>query len=64
MKIRMAKPLFFVKEHLLASVDPFKDHAATKAGSGWLKIVDSTGKTVFLSKSTQKKYFVVLEDMQ
>jgi hypothetical protein len=58
----MAKPLFFVKEHLLANVDPFKIHAATKAGAGWLKIVDSTGKTVFLSKSIQREYFVEVED--
>lgn len=62
MRIRMAKPLFFVKDHLLANVDPFKIHAATKAGSGWLKIVDSTGKTVFLSKSIQRKFFLECEE--
>lgn len=61
MRIKMAKPLFFVKDHLLANVEPFKSHAATKAGAGWLKIVDSTGKTVFLSKNIQCKFFVEVE---
>ena len=63
MRVKMSKPLFFVKDHLLANVDPFKSHAATKAGSGWLKIVDSTGKAVFLSNSIQRKYFDVTEDV-
>lgn len=63
MRVKMRKPLFFVKDHLLANVDPFKSHAATKSGSGWLKIVDSTGKKVFLSKSMQRKYFDVTEDV-
>ena len=63
MRVKMRKPLFFVKDHLLANVDPFKSHAATNAGRGWLKIVDSTGKTVFLSKSIQRKYFDVTEDV-
>lgn len=62
MKVKMRKPYFFVKDHLLANVDPFKSHAANKAGSGWLKIVDSTGKTVFLSKTMQAKYFEVSDD--
>jgi hypothetical protein len=62
MKIRMAKPLFFVKEHLLANVDPFKDHAAYDAGAGWLKMVDGVGKCIFLSKTIQKKYFIMVEE--
>ena len=62
MLIKMAKPLYFVKEHLLANVDPFKIHAANNAGSGWLKIVDKYGKTVFLSKTIQRDYFVEVLD--
>lgn len=58
MRIKMVKPTYFVKDHLLANVDPFKSHAATNGGAGWLKIIDSTGKTVFLSKTVQRKYFV------
>lgn len=61
MKIRMAKPLFFIRGHLLENVDPYKEHAAHPAGAGYLKIIDSTGKTVFLSKTMQKRYFEVTE---
>lgn len=63
MRVKMSKPLFFTQGHLLANVDPFKSHAATNGGAGWLKIVDSTGKTVFLSKTMQRKYFDVTEDV-
>lgn len=62
MRVKMSKPYFFIRSHLLADVDPFKSHAATNGGSGWLKIIDSTGKTVFLSKTMQRKYFDVTEE--
>lgn len=61
MKIKMAKPLYFIRGHLLENVDPYQIHEAKPSGSGWLKIVDSSGKTVFLSKTMQKKYFEVVE---
>ncbi|MCY1418940.1 hypothetical protein D9M71_345140 [compost metagenome] len=57
-RIRLVKPRICIRGHLLEHVSYDRDYACTPTGSGWLKIVDDTGKTIFLSNTMQKDHFV------